>query len=140
VTFGENGFVAVGDQGTILQSDPSAPPNVILKTNAASYGPNSRLEVDVTVANPGGSTAVDVYFGVVLPSAAGPGLGCPGGDAVAFITGASAQVTCLSAPAETFQPFASNVTLPGALSPTTLSDFFSYTWGATEPPGVYTFG
>jgi hypothetical protein len=53
---------------------------------------------------------VDVYFASCMPSAAGAGFGCPGGDAVAFITAGPAQITCLSAPPQSFQAFASNVT------------------------------
>jgi uncharacterized repeat protein (TIGR01451 family) len=144
--FTEADFVATNRLAMVLSRSltffdftPSPPPTVMVTSNATIFRPGELLEIDVTVANPGESAAVDVYFGVMLPSDAGPGLGCPGGDAVAFITGASAQVTCLSAPAETFQPFASNVTLPAALPSTTLSDFFKYTWGTTELAGTYTF-
>jgi hypothetical protein len=31
-----------------------------------------------------------------------------------------------------------HVTLPGALPSTTVSDFFTFTWGTTEPAGTYT--
>ncbi len=76
-------------------------PTVIVTSNATTFHPAESLAIDVTVANPGEPVAVDVYFGVALPSAAGPGLGCPGGDAVAFITAGSAQITCsIGAPAE----------------------------------------
>jgi hypothetical protein len=114
-------------------------PTMTVTANATIFHPGELLEIDVTVANPGESVAVDVYFGVMLPSAAGPGLGCPNGDAVAFITPGSGQVTCLSAPPQNIPPYARNVTLPGALPSTTLSDFFSYAWGTTEPAGAYTF-
>ena len=53
--------------------------------------------------------------------------------------GAGAQLTCLSAPPQSFLPLASKVTLPGELPSTALADFFTFMWEATEPPGTYNF-
>lgn len=122
----------------VLRGTPSAPPTVTMTSNATLFHPGESLDIDVTVANPGPAIAVDVYFGIVLPAAAGPGLGCPGADAVVFIAAGSAQVTCLSASPQSFHALATNVTLPGALPSLTVSDFFTFTWGTTEPAGTYT--
>jgi hypothetical protein len=120
---------------------PPPPPAVSVTANAESFRSNELLDIDVTVTNLGAPVVIDAYFGVLLPSAAGPGLGCPGGDAVAFLTAgfSGVQITCLSAPPQSFQPLASNVTLPGGLPSTILTDFFTFTWTGAEPPGPYTF-
>jgi hypothetical protein len=87
--------------------------------------------LSLTVGNPGGDMSVDVYLGVALAASAGPALGCPRGDAIAFATSqASAGLTvrCASASPATFPRFASGVFVPAALPPTTLSDFFGLGW------------
>jgi hypothetical protein len=113
-------------------------PSLAMGVNAHTFRTGERLQVDITKANPGPQTFVDMYLGAVLPSSVGPSFGCPGGDAVAFITEgfAGSVVTCLSTPQD-FRPVTRNVSLPAALSPTAVSNFFSFTWPAGIPAGTY---
>src|SRR5262249_44078347 len=90
-----------------------------LALNAPTYHAGDLLVVALTAANPGPAGFVDVFFGVLFPPAAGPGLGCPGGDAVAFIADAFTQVvvSCLSAPPASFPALFHEIGVPGALPP-----------------------
>src|SRR5262249_48333981 len=89
--------------------------------------------------NAGGSAvALDLYFVVVIPATAGPGLGCPNGDALAFLTNANPVITCASAPPQTFPPYQQGVTFPAGFR-TTISNFLSFPWPAGAPAGTYTF-
>jgi hypothetical protein len=76
-----------------------------------------------------------VYFGAVLPAAAGPGLGCPGRDAVAFLVAGftAVRMSCLSASPATFAALAQNV-------PTTaVPAGYTFIWQPGLPAGPYTF-
>ena len=115
-------------------------PPLALSLNQPTFHAGDTLRVNVTVANPGPTALIDVYFGALLPPAAGPGVGCPGGDAVAFAADDFTRVvvTCLSAPPQGFAPLFRSRMLPGSLPPTTLVDFFSFVWAPDLPAGPYT--
>ena len=84
------------------------------------------------------TTTVDKYVGAALPPESGPAFGCPANDPVAFVTeGRAVVLTCLSAPPQTFPPFARNVTLPADLPLTVANNLFSVAWPAGAPPGLY---
>ncbi len=116
-------------------------PSLTLTANQASFRAGERLTLSVTVANPGSAGRVDVYFGALLPASAGPAVGCPGGDAVAFLADGFTRVvvTCLSAPPATFPRLVRNTAIPGSLAPTTLPDFFLFDWTPDLPAGTWTF-
>ena len=88
-----------------------------------------------TVGNPGKTTLVDVYLGVQLPATAGPALGCPNGDAVAFATAGSSSlaIRCASASPATFPRFTAGTSIPAGLPTTTVPDFFGLTWSSAQP-------
>jgi hypothetical protein len=78
-----------------------------------------------------------VFF--LAPAAAGPGLGCPVGDAVAFLTSGGAALTCLSRGVQTFKPLLSNVTLAGDLFTPIAVPVFGLAWPAA-PTGAWLAG
>ncbi len=109
-----------------------------LSLNTATVRPGTLLQATVTVSNDGGARPLDVYVVFVLPAAAGPGLGCPSGDALALLTGAGATLTCGSSGVQTFAPFLTNVSLPTDLFTPVSAPLFSLGWPAIAPPGFYT--
>jgi hypothetical protein len=113
--------------------------NLTLNTHTVATG--DLVQVSVTAANSGGAALVDLYFGILLPAASGPALGCPNGDAVTFFGNAlsTVVVTCLSAPAQTFPVLFQHLSIPAGLPATGVSNFFSFTWPAGAPAGTYTF-
>jgi hypothetical protein len=102
--------------------------------------PGNLLEVDLAVANPGTARLVDLYFGVLLPPGAGPGFGCPRGDAIAFMADGFSRVVvaCASSPAPAFPALFRGATVPGGMSMTEVPDFWSAVWQAGLPGGTYT--
>jgi len=117
------------------------PPSLGLRLNKSTFGSGEALRLDLTVANVGLTTVVDIYFGVLLPSTAEATFGCPGRDAVAFVKPgfADVHVTCLSAPPQSYPAFASSVSVPGTLPLTTVPGFFSLMWPSNAPRGDYVF-
>jgi hypothetical protein len=112
-----------------------------LSVNQQTFALANRFQADVTVINGAPSAVADVYFGSLLPSAAGPALGCPGGDAVAYLVDALAGlgglvVRCLSEGLSSAVPLYHAVSVP-VLS---VADFFGFgfNWPLTTP-GDYTF-
>jgi hypothetical protein len=105
------------------------------------FHPGDTLQVDLTVSNPGPALGADVFLVALLPPAAGPAFGCPGGDAAAFFTSVlpTAVLTCLSAPPQSFPALVQNAVVPGSLPLTAVTDFLSFVWPATAPAGTYTF-
>jgi hypothetical protein len=77
----------------------------------------------------------------VLPSPAGLFFQCSPGGAVVFFADNFTRVVvvCDSASPAAFPPLFRNVTIPGNLPTTTLTDFFSSQWTADLPPGTWTF-
>jgi predicted outer membrane repeat protein len=110
--------------------------------NQAVYAPDDTLALDVTMANPlGPEVPVDVYLGFVLPPPAGPPLGCPAGDAIAFLTGgfAATEIHCLSDPPSGFPRLIEQTAVPPVLPLTVLADFFSTTVPGLPPGGYAVF-
>ncbi len=109
-----------------------------LTLNQASFGPGDILEVGTREANSGPETSVDKHLGLFLPHEAGPAVGCSANDPVAFVAeGGGMVVTCLSAPAQGFPPFARNVMLPADLPLTATDSVFSGVWPSEAPAGTY---
>ena len=129
---------------------PFSPPTLAFglskRSAASSVGPSFRtgdtLQVDLTVSNPGPALVVDAFFGLVLPPASGPALGCPNGDAVAFFVNnlTAFSLTCLSAPPQSFPPLAQSVTFPANVAPVTIPNFFSLLWPADSAVAIAAFG
>jgi uncharacterized delta-60 repeat protein len=94
---------------------------------------------DLFMDNPRPQQTADLYFAVLLPSAAaGPPFNCPGGDPlVLFGPGFSVVQTCLSGGPQAFVPLTPNMVIPAGQTVT--PDFFSGVWPAGTPSGVYTF-
>lgn len=108
--------------------------------NKSVFRPGELLQLGVNVANPGSPTEADVYVGVLGPPGAGAGLGCPNGDAVAFLVEAlsRAVLTCLSAPPQSFPPLVRRLLLPGAVPLASRRDFWTVLWPTGLPRGTYT--
>jgi hypothetical protein len=119
---------------------PALAPTVALHTSKTAAQPGDLLQVNLTVANSGEAGQVDVYFGALLPPEAGPRLGCPGGDAVAFVADNATRIvtTCLSSSPAGFAPYAQGASLPGSLPETTLAPFWEVVLPAGLPAGTYT--
>ena len=116
------------------------PLSLNLALNRQTVKPGDLVEVSISKTNTAADTTIDLYFVVVIPASAGPGLGCPKGDALAFLASlpATVVITCASAPPQTFPALARSVTIPaGTRSLTT--NFVSLTWPAGAPAGTYTF-
>jgi hypothetical protein len=113
---------------------------VALSLNAATYRAGDPLVVAVSAANPGPAGFVDVFFGVLFPAAAGPALGCPGGDAVAFIADVFTRIvlSCLSSSPASFPPLLHETAIPANLPPVVVPAFFAVPVPAGLPPGGYT--
>jgi len=121
--------------------NPSPSPaflNLTLNTHTVAVG--NLVQVSVTATNSGGAVPMDVYFVIMIPPAAGPSLGCPNGDALAFFGSGftSSVVTCASAPTQTFPTFLQGMTFPAGLR-ATVPNFFSLMWPGGVPAGTYTF-
>ena len=103
------------------------------------FEPGDAFHFDLFIDNPRPQETADLYFAVLLPSAAaGPPFNCPGGDPlVVFGPGFSVVPTCLSGGAQAFVPLTPSKVIPSGLTVTT--DFFSGVWPDATPPGVYTF-
>jgi ELWxxDGT repeat protein len=129
-----------GLEGTELWRTVLPQPVLSLSLGATTVAPGEGLSVDVGLANPGPDGPVDVFFGLLLPPAAGPALGCPAGDAVAFLTGGFGAVVfaCASSPPQSFAPLVTNQPLPGDLPAVTIPGFFTLPWPVGVPPGPYT--
>jgi len=141
-TFGSGGKVTTDfggvDQANALaryRGDPMLFLGLTLNRSTVAVG-------DFLQLNPGRptrpTTTVDKYVGAALPPESGPAFGCPANDPVAFVTeGRAVVLTCLSAPPQTFPPFARNVTLPADLPLTVANNLLRGAWPAGAPPGLY---
>lgn len=126
------------DNQYCLLGQPRGTLSLDLTLNRTTVAPGQLVEASATVTNTVGDMLVDVYLLIVPPSAAGPGLGCPGGDALLFLVDGAYIATCASAPPETFPATAPGVLL-SALPPTAVPNFWSVAWASGNPPGTYTF-
>jgi len=120
---------------TVAQLTFGPPPTLGIALNSHGFRTDTVLRVDGTVANPLGALTADVYVGALIPTALGPSLGCPAGDAVAFVSGSATVVRCLSASAATFPKFMASAVVPPGV--TTVGNFVSFTWPAMTPAGTY---
>lgn len=112
-------------------------PTLALALNTHTFRAGDALQVTRTVGNPGSTLLVDVYFGALLPPAAGPALGCPLGDAIAFIDALSnIVIRCRSGSPASFPVFA-GASIPAGQPPTTIPNFFGFVW-PSAPAGPYT--
>lgn len=114
-------------------------PTLKLDVGASGLTPGEASALTAIVGNPGGAATVDVYLGVQLPPAAGAGLGCPQGDAIAFAAEGSESlvVRCASESPATFPRFAAGADIPAGLPPTTLPGFFGLKWMQTGANTVF---
>ena len=135
----ETAGVAVCDIGAV-EVETLGFIQVGLALNTATVGPGTLLQGTVTVANSGGARSLSVYVVFALPAAVGPSVGCPSGDAVVFLTGSGATLTCVSSGVQTFAPFLANVSLPGGLAAPVSAPLFSFVWPAGASPGPYVVG
>jgi photosystem II stability/assembly factor-like uncharacterized protein len=120
--------------------DLARPPSVGLSLTAGPLTGGDLLRVDARVSNAGPETTVDVFLGVLLPAAMGPGVGCPAGDAVAFVADAFTriEIRCLSSSPQGFPALFPGLTLERHLPATTLPDFFTSSIPVGLPAGAYT--
>jgi hypothetical protein len=108
-----------------------------LTSNQAAFALGDRLQLDVRVTDGGSAAVADVYVGSVLPSGAGPALGCMDGDAVVYLIDPYAGVgglliTCAAGEEPISVPLYLSVSvgdLPGLMG----ADFFSFHWPQTTP-------
>jgi hypothetical protein len=109
-------------------------------SDGQQFGPGDRLQVDLTISNPGPERAVDAFFGVIPPATAGPALGCPANDPIVLFGSdlTTPVLRCLSSPPQSFPALASSAALPANLAPLTVENFFGLVWPAA-PAGTYTF-
>lgn len=118
-----------------------SPPGPCLELilNRTTFTSGVEFRTDVLEGNTGADTAVDTYFGALLPPAVGPALGCPGGDAIVFLADGFTRLvlTCLSSDPQTFAPLVRNMALPAGLPGTLLPNFFRFTWTPDLPAGGY---
>jgi hypothetical protein len=120
-------------------SAPGGPVQFTLLANAAVYGTGHPMHLSVTAQNPGPPTPGDVYVGALVPSAAGPPFGCPGGDAIVLLVNqfSSSVSTCASRVPDNTVPVMTGVTVP-TMGPLTVP-LFSFVWPPGVEPGPYTF-
>jgi hypothetical protein len=123
----------------VIRGGPSPDVHVALDVNKQSFRAGESIGIALTEANRGAPTVVDAYFGILLPAAAGPMVGCTEGDAVALFTDSFTKTifTCLSSPAA-FRPLWPNMLIPAAAPETNDPNFFAFVWPANIPEGTYT--
>ncbi len=119
---------------------PAFAPGLTLALSASTVHPGDLLVASLTAANPGGPGAVDVYFGMLLPPAAGGPAGCPAGEALEVIgAGFARTLACLATAPSNVAPLVRNVPVGASMPPVTLAGFFAMTWPADRSAGPYTF-
>jgi hypothetical protein len=113
--------------------------SLTLSLNQTSFRPGERLLASAVLANGGPEEFVDVYLGMVLPSALAPGLGCTTSNAIAFFADAFTRtvMSCISAPVATFPPLLRGLHIQAGLPPTSFANFFGLDWPASAPAGTY---
>jgi mannan endo-1,4-beta-mannosidase len=107
-----------------------------LAVSHSSFTAGQTATVTLHAPNPPLASAADVYFGALLPPAAGPSVGCPAGDAMVFFTAGftGVAVACQATAPAGFQPLAQDV------PPAAFQDFsLSFVWPTGLPAGSYTF-
>ncbi len=111
-----------------------------IRSTQAAYRAGETLSLGAVLSNAGPAVATDVYFGVLLPAAAGPALGCPGQDAIQFEANlfTSRAVTCLSRIPQNTPALAGGFVVPAGLPETTFPNLFAMFWDGGLTPGPYT--
>jgi len=119
------------DDGDIGMTAPPPPLSVSLALTATVRGPGfstgQTLQVGVGIDDPGIDSIVDLFFGVLLPD----------GHTVITFTDLSFHFALGDiADLTSLEPIAANLDLTAPLS-ASASPFFNYTWGGSEPAGIY---
>jgi photosystem II stability/assembly factor-like uncharacterized protein len=122
---------------------PMGPPQIALgmTIEPPTVTVDDVVHVNVSLANAGGAAAQDLYFALLVPPALSTQLGCPGGDAVVFLTDgfSGISLTCLLAAApQSFVPLIRNAVIPGGLPTVDIPDFWTLVWPEGLPAGTYT--
>jgi hypothetical protein len=135
----------VADTVVTATFEPLPPPPIAtllltLEPNQAVFRPGDLLRLTLALSNPGSERPADVYFGILLPSEAGPGFGCPAGDAIAFLGDSFQRIvlTCASTAPQGFAPLMRGVMVAGPVTGVRVPDFWSLPWAAGLPAGRYT--
>ena len=128
-------FNAVGYSDYSAPACGSTTPTAVslsLTLNQLAFALGERFRLDITVAG-GPLGAVDVYVGSLLPS--GSALGCPDGNAVAYVVDRFAGLSgglvirCLAAGPSDAAPLYRNASIPA--STITVEDLFAFVWPDT---------
>lgn len=128
------------DTGVSATFSLVVPPGLGLVPSGTSFQVGDFVSFTLTFSNPGPAGGGDFYFGVLVPAALGPSLGCPAGDAIVlFAAGFTPAPSCISSAPSTFAPFALNLTVPAGVSPVTFPGFFGFALPPGTPPGTYVF-
>jgi subtilisin family serine protease len=112
-----------------------------LAFNRHNVAPGDLLQITLVEGNTGTAASQDFYFGVLVPPALSPGLGCPAGDGLVFFADNFARtvVLCyLTASPQSFAPLFAGMAIPALLPPTAVANF-AVTWPAGIPAGTFTF-
>lgn len=135
----------IADTVVTATFEPVPPPPIAsmflaLEPNQAVFRPGDMLRLGLALSNPGSERLADVYFGILLPSEAGAGFGCPGGDAIAFLGDNFQRIvmTCASPAPQGFAPLMRSVMVAGPVTGVRVTDFWNLPWAAGLPPGRYT--
>jgi Subtilase family len=114
-----------------------------LTLNRHSAAAGDLVQLTLTTTNTGAPVTQDLFLVVLVPPALSAALGCPAGDALAFVNPGFAGVTvkcARSAPAQGFPAFARAVAIAALPTPTTQPGLVSFPWPGGLPTGTYTFG
>ncbi|MGH7264796.1 MAG: SGNH/GDSL hydrolase family protein [Candidatus Rokuibacteriota bacterium] len=115
------------------------PQAYVLRFNAETFRSGERLQVDLTLGDSVTSGVVDVYFGLFLPPEAGPLVGCPVGEALAFLADDFTRLvlTCLEDVAAEAVPLRANVEFVSPTPLITVGDFWATVFLPEFPLGEY---
>jgi hypothetical protein len=120
-----------------------SPPHIALgmTIEPSTVMANDVVRVNLSLANAGGAAAQDIYFALLVPPVLSTQVGCPGGDAVVFVTNgfSGLSVACLfTAAPQSFGPLFRNVVIPAGLPEIAIPDFWTLMWPEGLPEGTYT--
>jgi hypothetical protein len=133
----------VFDLELVAGCGPMGPPQIALgmTIEPATVMVGDVVHVNISLANAGGAAAQDLYLALLVPPSFSTQLGCPGGDAVVFLTDGftGISLTCLlTAGTQSFVPLIRNITIPAGLPQVAVPDFWTLPWPDGLPEGTYT--